>query len=181
MVRERKLIKCLAEAEDNTIAFGKVGSIHVNRLGGTCHSSGGLALPCGDELETSLWAGIEPFRRVTNGQCKEIGMFFWGVRNGVCEHVDLRKGGLSTPRTEEDVKWIEIARTSPRQLWWPAFLKPCMVWELSVSSICWTMRKLSEYFFSLFLYTKAAIFGMKYEFWKQADKWRKKKKTNHQV
>lgn len=66
---------------------------------------------------------------------------------------------------------------SSRQLWWPAFLKPCMVWELSVLSIRWTMRKLIEYLFSLFLYTKAAIFGMKYGFWKQADKWKKKTPT----
>lgn len=60
---------------------------------------------------------------VANGQREEMGTFLWGVRNGVCEYVDLREGGLSTPKTEEDVRWVEVARKSSRQLWWPTFLK----------------------------------------------------------
>lgn len=38
----------------------------------------------------------------------------------------LRKGGLSPPPTE-DVRRVEAARRSSEQLWWPAFLMPCVV------------------------------------------------------
>lgn len=31
-------------------------------------------------------------------------MHIWGVRNEVCEYADLRKGGLGTLKTEEDVR-----------------------------------------------------------------------------
>lgn len=134
--REIKLNKCLAEAEDSTVAFGKVGSVHTNRSDETCCSRGSVALPCGDGR--LLFAPDVPFceqalrlsgenklqisfffclTKVANGQCVEIGMLIWGVRNGVREFVDLRKAGLSIPETyEEDVRWVRVARKSSRQL-----------------------------------------------------------------
>lgn len=113
--REIKLNKCLAEVEDNTIAFSKVGSVHTNGYDGTCRSSGSMALPCSDRHllfaldiafcgQTLNLSGKNKFQisffcltKVANGQHEEIGMLVWGVRNGVCEYVDLGKGGLSTP------------------------------------------------------------------------------------
>lgn len=55
--RELKSNKWLAE--DNTIAFGNVGSIHTNRSDRTCHSSRSVALPWGTSYlcETSLSVG----------------------------------------------------------------------------------------------------------------------------
>lgn len=109
--------KCLAEAEDNTIAFGKVGSMHINGYDGTCRSSGSMALPCSDRCllfvlnipfcgqalnlsgENKLQISFFCLTEVANGKSEEIGMLAWGVRNGVCEYADLRKGGLSTPKT----------------------------------------------------------------------------------
>lgn len=45
--REIKSNKWLAETEDSTVAFGKVGSLHTNRSDGTCYSSRSVALPWG--------------------------------------------------------------------------------------------------------------------------------------
>lgn len=120
--REIKLSKCLAEAEDSTAAFAKVGSVHTNRSDETCHSSRSVALPRGDRRllfapdipfceqalglsgENKLRISFFCLTEVANGQCVEIGMLIWGVRNGVCEFVDLRKpSGVSGSQHTEDL------------------------------------------------------------------------------
>lgn len=115
--------------------FAKVGSVHTNRSDETCRSSRSVALPRGDRRllfapdipfceqalrlsgENKLRISFFCLTEVANGQCMEIGMLIWGVRNGVCEFVDLRKVGLSIPKTyEEDVRCVRVARNSSRLL-----------------------------------------------------------------
>lgn len=66
-------------------------------------------------------------------------------RVGVCafSQLDLRKGGVSIPPTK-DIRWVEAARKSSKQLWWPSFLMPHVVQELSALSIHWMMRRLMD-------------------------------------
>lgn len=133
--REIKLSKCLAEAEDSTAAFAKVGSVHTNRSDETCCSSRSVALPHGDGRllfapdipfceqalrlsgENKLQISFFCLTEVANVQRVEIGMLIWGVGNGVCEFGDLRKAGLSILKTyEEDGRCVRVARNSSRLL-----------------------------------------------------------------
>lgn len=140
--REIKSNKWLAETEDSTIAFlVKLGACIQIGLMELVTAAGVWLFPGAPVIcvrHPLLWAGIELFRR------EQMRDFFslpcrgsnWPVqgkrwvlsrrRVGVCAYVDLRKGGLSTPLTE-DVRWVEAARKSSKQLWWPAFLMPHVV------------------------------------------------------
>lgn len=137
--REIKSNKWLAEGN----AFGEVGSMHTNRCDRTCHSSRSVALPS----DTSYWCETSPsvgrhwtFRKRTNGRFFSLSCWGskWPVRGkrcvlvrrrvGVCafSQSDLRKGGVSIPPTK-DIRWVEAARKSSKQLWWPSFLMPRVV------------------------------------------------------